>query len=489
MAQGDGMMTVAAPDAVAGAPLRAPAPASSMMANPILSSPILPTLLRLGLPNMVAMLAMALVAMAETAYIGQLGTPALAAFALVFPMVMLQQMMSAGAMGGGVSSAISRALGAGQEARAEALAWHALVIGGIAGLAFTTLFLIGGPAIYLALGGRGAVLDEALTYSSIIFLGAVGIWASNTLSSIIRGAGNMKVPSTTLFLVSGAQVALGGILGLGLGPIPRLGMSGVALGQTLAYAGGAVYLLWYLTSGQARVRLSLRRVPAQWDMFRDILKVGALACASPVQTVLTVLVVTRLMSAAGTEALAGYGIGSRLEFLLVPITFAIGVACVPMVGTAIGAGEIARARRVAWTGGVLSAVIVGAVGALVALAPNLWSSLFTSEPKVLAAAAQYFGWVGPCYPLFGLGLCLYFASQGSGKVLGPVLAGTLRLIIVAAGGWWLSASAGTAVLEQSSVVFALIAISMAAFGLASALAVYAVSWDPRRIIRVPRSIS
>jgi putative MATE family efflux protein len=473
-------VTVVAPNEIAGAPLRTPTAAGPLLANPMLSGPILPTLLRLSLPNMVAMLAMALVAMAETAYVGQLGTPALAGFALVFPMVMLQQMMSAGAMGGGVSSAISRALGAGQEARAEALAWHALIIGGFAGLAFTALFLAAGPAIYRALGGSGAVLDEALAYSNIVFLGAAGIWGANTLSSIIRGGGNMKVPSAALFLVSGAQVLLGGALGLGFGPLPRLGMPGVALGQALAYTGGTVFLLWYLISGRARVRLSLRGTSPQWDMFRDILKVGALACASPVQTVLTVLIVTRLTSAAGTEALAGYGIGSRLEFLLVPIMFAIGVACVPMVGMAIGAGQIARARRVAWTGGMVSAAIVGAVGVLVALQPNLWASLFTSEPKVLAAAAQYFSWVGPCYPLFGLGLCLYFASQGSGKILGPVLAGTLRLIIVASGGWWLSTSAWAASLTQGSPVFALVALAMAAFGLASALAVYSVSWGPGR---------
>ena len=87
------------------------------------------------------------------------------------------------------------------------------------------------------------------------------------------------------------------------------------------------------------------------EMFFDILRVGALASFSPLQTVLTVLILTRLVAGFGTEALAGYGIGARLEFLLVPIAFAVGVACVPMVGMAIGARDVARARRVAWTGG------------------------------------------------------------------------------------------------------------------------------------------
>ena len=148
---------------------RADAP---LAANPLLVAPILRTLLRLSLPNMLAMLASALVAVAETVYVGRLGIPSLAGLALVFPMVMLTTMMSAGAMGGGVSSAISRALGARQEARASALAMHALVIGACAGIASTALMLTFGGQIYSALGGRGAALSLALVYSNVVFLGA-----------------------------------------------------------------------------------------------------------------------------------------------------------------------------------------------------------------------------------------------------------------------------------------------------------------------------
>src|SRR5262245_30017744 len=116
-------------------------PVPARPANTLLAGAILPTLLRLTLPNLAAMLVTALVAVCETAYVGILGTTELAAIALAFPMVMLMQMLSAGAMGGGVSSAISRALGAGEEARAEALARHAVAIGAIAGLCFSGLFL------------------------------------------------------------------------------------------------------------------------------------------------------------------------------------------------------------------------------------------------------------------------------------------------------------------------------------------------------------
>ncbi len=451
--------------------LAAPAAPAAHAPDPLLHAPLLPTLLRFALPNMLAMLATALAAIAETTYVGSFGVGSLAGMALVFPFVMFQAMLSAGAMGGGVSSAVSRAFGAGDPARANALAVHAVWIGVSAGVIYMVVMLVFGPALFAALGGQGEALQQAVAYSNVAFFGSVFVWLVNTLSSVIRGSGNMKVPSATLFIVAAGQVLIGGALGLGWGPLPRLGMAGVAAGTLAAFALGAGFLLFHLVTGRARVQLRLRTTPLQWALARDILKVGALACISPLQTVLTILIVTRLVAHFGTDALAGYGIGTRLEFLLVPIAFAIGVASVPLVGMAIGAGDVARARRAAWTAAALATALLGALGLIVTVAPDLWTTQFTQDPAVLAAAALYFRWAGPCYGLFGLGLCLYFSSMGAGKVGGPVLAGTLRLVLVAAGGWALA-------LAQTPpwTIFALVALAMAAYGLATVVAVRLTSW-------------
>jgi putative MATE family efflux protein len=450
-------------------------PAGGAAPHPLLGGAILPTLLRLALPTSIAMGATALVAIAETAYVGMLGTLPLAGLALVFPMVMLQQTMSAGAMGGGISSAISRALGADNTDRAATLAQHAFLIGSAAGVFFFALFQLAGPAIYTLLGGRDGVLAEALAYSNVVFFGAPAIWLANTFASILRGTGNMVVPSGVLLAVAGAQIVLGGTLGLGIGPVPRFGMAGVALGQVIAFSAGALYLYWHLASGRARITLRLSGIALSRDMLRDILKVGAVACISPLQTILTILIITRLVSEIGPEALAGYGIGARLEFLLIPITFAIGVASVPMVGMAVGAGDVARARRVAWMAGMVATAGLTVIGAIVALYPLLWAGLFTRDPAILASASIYLRWAGPFYGLFGLGLSLYFASQGSGKILGPVLAGTVRLLVVLIGGLWLVSMSAPA-----WMLFALVGVAMAVYGAATAFSLWVVDWGPQR---------
>lgn len=433
--------------------------------------PILPTLISLSLPNLIALCSAAVVSIGETAYVGMLGVPALGGIALVFPLMMLMQMLSAGAMGGTVSGAISRALGGGRTDDAAALAMSALAIGLTLGLLFSAIVFFLGPVAYRGLGGSGAVLAQAIVYSNVAALAIVGIWLTNMLASIARGAGNMAVPATTLLVAGLVQIAVGGSLGLGLGPLPWLGMAGVALGQISAFFGAALVLFLWLRSSRARLRLRLDPALVTAARVREIMRVGAVAMLSPLLSVSTILVLTGLVARFGPEALAGYGIGVRLEFLLIPIAFSVGVACVPMVGTAIGAGDVARARRIAWTAGGLAAAALALLGLIVIAVPGLWVDMFTRSVAVKAAAYDYLTIAGFSYGFFGLGLCLYFASQGAGRVGGAIAAQAMRLAVVVAGGW--AAVEGGWPLWS---LFLLSALAMLPMGLGTALFVWLARW-------------
>ena len=437
----------------------------------LLQGAILPTLLRLAAPNVVALTLQVLVSIAETVYIGRLGSTPLAAMALVFPFVMLAQQLSAGAMGGGVSSAVSRALGASNADRATALALHAIAIGSLLGILFTTVMLTFGPSFYRLLGGKAEVLAEAIAYSGILFFGAFLVWLSNTLASVLRGTGNMRVPSIGIFGASVLQITLGGVLTLGAGPIPSFGMRGVATAYIVANATSVAFFAWYLLSGRARVKPKVCAFSLRREMFYDILKVGAVSMLSPLQSVLAVLIFTGFVARLGVLPLAGYAIGQRLEFLLIPISFGVGVASVPMVGMAMGAGKTRRARNVAWTAGALTAFNLTVIGLIVVVAPDLWAALFTSDQAVLDYARHYLRIAGLAFPFFGMGLTLYFASQGAGKMIGPVAAGTIRLIVVILGGIWITSLPGTA--DQ---LFWLVAVSMVIYGISMLASVKLTPW-------------
>ena len=438
----------------------------------LLEAPVFPTLVRLAAPNIFLAFMQALVSLSDTWFISQTGTSGLAGIALVFPLLMLMQMMSAGAIGGGVSSAISRALGSGNTDKAEMLAMHAVLIALAFGLLFTVVLLGVGPGLYMLLGGKGVALDRAIAYSTIVFGGALTVWLCNILANILRGTGNMIVPATVLSITASIQIPLCGALVLGWGPFPQMGIVGAAISYVCCFGAAALYFAFHIQTGGSGLHLHWRSLKLDASLFKNILGVGLLSSVNAVQTITTTVIVTGLVGSFGTAAIAGYGLGVRLELLQIPIIFAIGSALVPMVGTNIGAGNVKRARKAAWIGAGIAAGITGSVGMTVALWPNLWAGLFSSDPGVLNTGYTYLRIAGPCYIFLGIGIALYFASQGAGKVILPMLAGTARFIIAAVGGLLCIRYMGGGLI----FLFALIALGMFVLGIGAAAAVKFRDW-------------
>lgn len=437
----------------------------------LLEAPIAPTLLRLAVPNVLVMLAQAGVGLVETYFVGQLGTHALAGMALVFPVVMFMQMTSAGAMGGGIASAIARALGGRRQADANALVLHALVIAAVFALLFAVALLGGGRWLYTRMGGTGAALEAALVYSNWVFAGALLVWVFNTLSAVIRGTGNMAVPAYVTVAGAVVLVPLSPWLIFGGGPLPGMGIAGGALALLLYYLVGSAILGWYLWSPHSLLRPALRQVRLRWALFKDILRVGLVGTISTIATNLAIGFTTALVGGFGTAAIAGYGTASRLEYLLVPLVFGLGAPLLAMVGTCIGAGQRERAMRATWIGAALAFGMTEAIGITAAVFPFAWLTLFNTEPAMLEAGARYLRWVGPAYGFFGLGLVLYFASQGAGRLLWPVLGNIARLAVAVAGGW-LALELGSGL----SAVFAAQAAALVVYGLLNTWAIAAGAW-------------
>lgn len=437
----------------------------------LLEAPIAPTLLRLGAPNVLVMLAQAGVGLMETYFVGKLGTDALAGMALVFPAVMLMQMTSAGAMGGGIASAIARALGARRRDDADALVLHALLIAAVFALVFMITVVAGGRWLYTRMGGSGGALDAALIYSNWVFSGALLVWLFNTLSAVIRGTGNMALPAYVTVAGAVLLLPLSPLLIFGWGPLPGLGIAGGAIALLLYYLAGSAVLAAYLWSPRSLLRPSLRGLQLRWALFADILRVGLVGTVSTVATNLAIGITTALVGAYGTAAIAGYGTASRLEYLLVPLVFGLGAPLVAMVGTCIGAGQRERALRATWIGAAIAFAMTEAIGLWAAAYPAAWLSLFNTEPAMIEAGSHYLRIVGPWYGFFGLGLVLYFASQGAGRLLWPVLGNIARLVVAVAGGW-LALHGGYAI----AGVFAAQAAAMVVYGIANAWAIAGGAW-------------
>ncbi|UFZ07474.1 MATE family efflux transporter [Bradyrhizobium ontarionense] len=399
----------------------------------LLTGPVLPALFRLALPTMTVLVAQTAVNVAEAYYVGFLGTDALAGVALVFPIFMLMTMMSNGGIGSGVSSAVARAVGAGRNGDADAIAFHAIVLAVMAGGLFTLATALLGPALYRALGGRAGALDAALSYSNYLFAGAIPVWIVNLQAAALRGSGNVRVPALVTLIGALVMIPASPLLIFGLGPLPGLGIAGAGVAFGLYYCGAMLVLVRYMASG--RSSLHVRITPLQRRLFADILKVGLPTAANAVLVNLTVILVTALAGRFGTAELAAYGIASRLDYIMIPILFGLCTATLTMVGINVGAGQGVRARHIAVASALTGAALVGAIGGLVALHPPLWLALFSHDADVLREGATYLRTVAPAYVALGFGFVLAFAGQGAGHVLWPFVASILRVLIAAGGGY------------------------------------------------------
>jgi putative MATE family efflux protein len=431
---------------------------------------LLRRILRLAAPTTLVVVLQLAGQLIETWLAARQGTAALAGWAVVLPFQLLMGMASAGAMGGGVVSAVARSLGAGHTEQAAELVLHAVIIAVVAGLLFTVV-LAGAPYAVFGLIAGPETAAEAAPYAMWLFgLGAVPFWLTNTLASVLRGGGQHGVASRVLVVGGIASPPLAWFLMEPCG----FGLRGAGMAVAFVAIGSAVAMAIPVLRGAAGFVPRLLARP-RGAMFQRILSVGLVASLMATIANLTTILVTAQIAHHGPAAVAGYGISARLEFLMIPLAFGIGSALTALVGQAVGANDWQTARRTAWAGGLVALSFAGVVGFSVTLFPTGFARLFTGDPAVVAVAARALSFVAPACAGFGIGMALYFASQGAARMGWPVLAGMARIGIAVGGGWLLAGPVGMGLDGH----FLAVGLGITAYGALIASAVRPGVWSRR----------
>lgn len=408
----------------------------------LLEAPIVPAIARLAAPTTLVLLVQILAGIAETWFISFQGIGALAGATLVFPCLMLMQMVSNGGLGSGVSAAVAHAVGAGRRQDADALVLAAVVLGAGIGLIFTLGQFLGGRALYQWMGGSGEALEAAMIYADLIFGASIVIWIVNLLASALRASGAPGVPARISVIAMVVTLPLSPALIFGWGPLPALGIAGAGIGLDVHYLLTLGMLISHLRSSRATLRLTFdfrRLTPA---LFRDIMRVGGFGAIGSVVPNLSVVIITATVGRFGAEALAGYGMASRLDYLITPLLFGIGTGVMALVGTNLGAGQMERVRRITWIGGWAGAAVAGVIGVTAAIFPDAWLGLFSRDPAVIGTGTIYLHTVGLFYAVTGFSMLLGMAGQGAGRAVWPLIGSLVRLGVGAVGGTILVAGFG-----------------------------------------------
>jgi MATE family, multidrug efflux pump len=451
-------------------------PAAAARTRLMLEGPIVKTLLRLAAANVIVnVVLIAVTATVDAHFVGRIGPGALAGISLVFPLIMLMQQMANSSMGGAIASAIARAIGAGRHDDASNLVIHGVVIAFGMAATFTSVVVIGGPIIYRLMGGTGEIHAAALEYSNAIFSGALAYWLLSTLTSVIRGAGQATILAVVYLGAEALHIALVPMLMFGMGPVPPLGIAGAGLATVMSFSASTAILAWYIVSGRTAIKLSLRDVRFDRRLFVEILRVGAPMSLQPILNNLALATLTGFVGALGAAQLAAFGAAVRLEYLLYPLAFGLGAGVIAMVGTNIGAGNFARAERVAWIAAALAVAVTGSIGLFGITMPDVWTTLFTSVPEIRVLAASYLVIGGFAYPFLGLGLTLASAFQAAGRPSWPIVAITGRASVVALGGWMVLHLLGVTLSGLAVVA----AAGLAVYGGGLAIAFRACVWQQK----------
>lgn len=376
------------------------------ISRPVMTEgPVGKTLIRLTIPMVFGMIGMVAFNLVDTFYVGRLGTDQLAALSFTFPVILVISSLALG-LGTGASAVISRAIGEGDYNRVRRLTTDSLVLSVVVVMAFVVLGLMTIGPVFTMLGATERTLPFIKQYMRIWYLGVGFVVIPMVGNNAIRATGDTKTPSIIMLVAVAVNATVDPLLIFGLGPFPRMEIAGAALATVIARATTFTVALWVLGHRDKMLTLRFPGFGVVAGSWKRILFIGLPTAATRAILPVSIGIVTRLVSSYGIEAVAGFGVATRIEFFALTIVRALSSVLMPFVGQNWGAGKLKRiARGVAYSNR-FSVFWGGLMFGVLALAARPLASMFNDTPGVVEVARLYLRIVPVGYGFYGAALLI-----------------------------------------------------------------------------------
>ena len=383
----------------------------------------------LMLPMLMGMVALISYNIADTYFVGQLGTLELAAISFTFPVSFIVGAVTM-AFGIGTSSVCARLFGAGKRDDVERVAVHAMLLGIVTGLVVVITGLLTIDPLFTLLGADETTLPVIHRYMRIYYWGGIFLVVPMITNSVLRSSGNAKTPAMIMTFAAVINIILDPILIFGLFGMPRLEVEGAAIATVLANAGTMVASILAIVFKERLVTFRALWPHLIMDSWRRILHVGLPAMTSSLIAPITTAFITYQVAQFGQEAVAGFGVASRVEGLMLIAVFAMSASMTPFVGQNFGAEKYDRVRNgVKW--GFRFSLIYGLiVASVLALTSGIIAGVFTDDPKAIAAANLHLRIVPLSYFALGMAMCVNSSFNAIGKPMPAMFVSLTRTILV-----------------------------------------------------------
>jgi len=388
-------------------------------------------LLGFAFPTTLIMLLSGTSLVVDTYFVTGLGTSALAGASLVLPMYLLLVMAFGGGIGVGISVVLSVRLGRGDERAAQRAVGSSFALALGLAVAIAAGFALGGRSLLARAAGPGPVLEAAVSFARPLFLGAPIIASCLTISNILRSEKRLREAAVMLLVSSIVNAALNPILIHGYFGAPVMGVAGAGLATVLGFLVSALLGVHYLRSDRGRLRLGAAVLRIDGDDVRAIGRIALPTLASYAATSGSLIAVSVIWARFGTDALAAFGLLSRLEYVVTIVIYGIGSAILTLGGEALGAGEHRELRRICWIAAATVAVSSSLLAVALMSSPAAWFRMFGASHSVVSSGARYMLVSAPAFPVYFIALTLNYGYQTVARAHLPFFWALLRGFVVA----------------------------------------------------------
>ncbi len=386
-------------------------------------------LVDMTVPTLFGIFMMMMQAFADAYFIGRVGDRELAALSFAFPILMIVTSVAIG-LGAGTSSVVARAIGAHDHRRARRLATDSLILS----FMITAIICIIGLAtigpLFRLLGAPDDMIPLIAGYMTILYSGVPFIVVGMVGMSSMRAIGETRLPGMLMVMAAVANVVLDPILIFGLGPLPRMELNGAATAALLSRGAmciGALYLMYHRVDMLSFNRPEAGELRKSWI---DVLHVGIPAAGTNVIIPIAMGVVTAMIARYGPEAVAGFGVATRIEAVMLVVFYAMSAIIGPFVGQNMSAGKSGRIFLALRLCTLFSLGFGLVVAAILALGSSWLPSLFSDNPAVTRVTTLYL-WIAPIsFGAYGMVMVMNASFNGMGKPMPAVMVSVARMVVI-----------------------------------------------------------
>jgi MATE family, multidrug efflux pump len=383
----------------------------------------------LTIPMLFGMVGMVIFNLADTFFIGKLGVTELAAISFTFPVIMFVNSLSQG-IGIGTSSLVSRNVRVADRQTIKMMTGRTLLLGLLVVLTFVIAGLFTIRPLFSALGAKGEILGFVEDYMKIWYIGVPFVVIPMIGNNIVRATGDTFTPGMLMLTSAVINIILDPLLIFGIGPFPAMGIKGAALATVIARSVGLLIILIILIKREKLLTVHLGKLKEILATWKQVFYIAGPASLAMLITPVSIGFITRILAGFGKEAVAAFGVASRVEMFALMVVVSLGTVMIIFIGQNMSKHKFGRIFTALKYGLVFSMIWGAMVFAVLLLFGKPIAEVFTDDIKVSAIAASYFLIVGSSYGFQGLVILSTASFNGLNKPYPSAFFSLIRMLVL-----------------------------------------------------------